>query len=188
MRISGRALEAELVAGELRCPDCAGLLRPWGFAREREVRLLAGVRCVRPRRALCRRCGATHVVCPAFVVPRRRDGAEVIGEALRQAAVGAGHRTIARRLQRPEGTVRGWLRAGRRRSEQLRCCGTRWAIALDPELGAIEPTGSPLSDAVEALAVAARAWVLRFGPQVALWELIVWLTNGLLHAECPIPP
>jgi hypothetical protein len=65
-------------------------------------------------------CGATHVLVPAWSVPRRRDGAEVIGEALHHAARGAGHRVIARRLGRPPGTVRGWLRAARARSELLR--------------------------------------------------------------------
>jgi hypothetical protein len=112
----------------------------------------------------------------------------VIGEALRQAAGGDGHRTIARRLGRAPGTVRGWLRAGRRRSEQLRYCGTRWAYALDPELGAIPPAGSPLADAVQALSSAARAWVLRLGPVVCPWELVVWLTGGLLYGRPRDPP
>ena len=129
--VSEQQLEAELDAGALSCPDCYGRLSPWGFARSREVRMLAGVRSVRPRRACCGGCGATHVLCPAWSVLRRRDGAEVIGEALRQAAQGAGHRVIAQRLGRPPGTVRGWLRAARARSELLRAaaCGarTRWS-------------------------------------------------------------
>ena len=183
-----RAVEAALAAGRLPCPDCAGPLSAWGFAREREVRMLHGVRLCRPRRTLCGRCDATHVLCPAWSVPRRRDGAQVIGEALRQAAGGDGHRTIARRLGRPPGTVRGWLRAGRARSEQLRYCGTRWAHALDPELGAIAPAGSPLADAVQALATAARAWVLRLGAAARPWELIVWLTGGLLYGRPRDPP
>ena len=88
-----RAVEAALAARRLPCPDCAGPLSAWGFAREREVRMLHGVRSCRPRRTLCGRCDATHVLCPAWSVPRRRDGAQVIGEALRQAAGGDGHRT-----------------------------------------------------------------------------------------------
>ena len=81
--ISQERLEADLAAGGLACPDCSGRLSPWGFARSREVRMLDGVRRLRPRRASVARCDATHVLCPSWSVPRRRDGAEVIGEALR---------------------------------------------------------------------------------------------------------
>ncbi len=187
--MSEDALEVALDAGRLACPGCSGPLSPWGFARAREVRMLHGVRSVRPRRACCGRCGSTHVLCPAWSVPRRCDGAEVIGEALRQGARGDGHRTIAARLGRPPGTVRGWLRAARRRAELLRCSGVRWAHALDAEQGAIMPAGSPLGDAVQALATAARAWVLRLGHSGACpWELAVFMTGGLLHGEPPIPP
>jgi hypothetical protein len=113
------------------CPDCSGRLSPWGFARSREVRTLDGVRRLRSRRASCGACDATHVLCPSWSVPRRRDSAE-IGEALRLAAGGQGHRRIARRLDRPPGTVRGWLRAARARAEHLRACAVRWTYTLDP--------------------------------------------------------
>jgi hypothetical protein len=54
----------------------------------------------------------------------------------------------------------------------LRCSGVGWAYALDAEQGAIMPAGSVLGDAVEALAMAARAWVLRLGHSGACpWEL-----------------
>jgi hypothetical protein len=132
-------LEASLAAGQLPCPTCSAPLARWGFAREREARMLRGVRSIRPRRAYCRCCEDTHVLSPAWSVPRRRDGAEVIGAALRQAAGGDGHHRIARRLDRSPATVRGWLRAARSRSEQLRRCGTLWACSLDPELGPIQP-------------------------------------------------
>ena len=125
-------VEADLAAGRLCCPGCGGPLARWGFAREREVRMLDGVRSIRPRRACCRRCETTHVLLPAFSVPRRRDGAEVIGEALLAKAQGAGHRTIAARLGRPPGTVRGWLRAASRRAELLCAATLRWLRALDP--------------------------------------------------------
>ena len=190
MAISAQQLEAALAAGELACPDCRGRLSPWGFARSRELRMRDGVRSVRPRRAYCGGCGATHVLCPSWSVPRRRDGAEVIGEALAMAARGAGHRRIARRLHRPPGTVRGWLRAARARSESLRACGMRWAYALDQEqLDAVTPAGSELGDAVEAIMLAVRAWVLRFGHAGAgPWERAVWLTGGLLCGRSPLPP
>ena len=187
--ISQEDVEAALAAGELACPRCWGPLSPWGFARSRVVRLRHGTRRVTPRRACCRACATTHVLSPAWLVPRRRDGVEVIGEALRLAVAGAGHRVIARQLDRPAGTVRGWLRAGRLRAGGLRACATRWAVALDPGLGAVTPAGSELGDAVEALMLAARAWVLRSGPASAgPWERAVCLTGGLLTGVPALPP
>jgi Domain of unknown function (DUF6431)/Homeodomain-like domain len=188
--ISQERLEADLAAGALACPDCGGRLSPWGFARSREVRMLDGVRWVKSRRACCSECDATHVLAPSWSVPRRRDGAEVIGEALRLAARGQGHRRIARRLGRSPGTVRGWLRAARARAESLRGCAARWAYALDPAaLAAVTPAGSELGNALEAIMLAVRAWVLRFGrQQTAPWEQAVWMTGGLLSGRLPLPP
>ncbi|MGA2011312.1 MAG: helix-turn-helix domain-containing protein [Solirubrobacteraceae bacterium] len=184
--INDEALEAALTAGELACPACSGPLSPWGFARSREVRLADTVRSVRPRRAWCAGCARSHVLSPCWTVPRRRDGAQVIGEALRLAASGLGHRPIAAQLGRPEATVRGWLRAARRRAEAVRAHATRWLVALDPEAGAIAPANSEMGDAVEAMMLAVRAWVLRFGPDtLGPWERAGWLTVGLLGGRSP---
>lgn len=187
--ITPQGVEAALAAGELACPRCSRPLSPWGFARSREVRLLDGVRSVRPRRTRCRACETTHVLAPGWLVPRRRDGTDVIGEALRLAAGGVGHRVIARRLERPAGTVRGWLRASRLRAASLRACASRWVVALDREMGAVAPAGSELGDAVEAITLAVRAWVLRFGPgNASPWERAVCLTGGLLAGQPALPP
>jgi hypothetical protein len=110
----------------------------------------------------------------------------VIGEALRLAATGAGHRPIARHLRRPEGTVRRWLRVARRRAGSLRAPGgsSRWTEPV-----AVTPADSDLGDAVEAMMLAVRAWVLRFGrDEIGPWERAVWLTGGLLHGHPPLPP
>ena len=187
--IAEERVEAVLAAGELACPDCSGPLSPWGFARLREVRLLREVRSVRPRRAICGACETTHVLSPSWLVPRRRDGAEVIGDALRLAVEGNGHRQIARELGRPAGTVRGWLRAAKIRAKSLRVCASRWLCALDPEPGAVTPADCELGDAVEAIILAIRAWVLRFGPsRFGVWELAVCLTGGLLSGTPRLPP
>jgi hypothetical protein len=112
----------------------------------------------------------------------------VIGAALLAKAQGAGHRTIAARLDRPPGTVRGWLRAFARRTQPLSCCGVSWTVTLGDGLSTPRPSGSGFVDAVQALACAARSWVLRFGRGHAPpWELIVALTGGLLYG-CPRPP
>jgi hypothetical protein len=189
-RIGWSAVEDALRAGRVCCPDCDRPLSPHGFAREREVRLRYGSRLLTPRRGICRPCARTHVLLPAFCVPRRRDGVEVIGLALLGAASGEGHRTIAARLDRPPGTVRGWLRAFARRSDQLRQCAVRWTIELgDADALPRRPAGSPIADALEALACAARAWLLRCGPaRGSPWELAVALTGGrLLHGDPPAP-
>lgn len=187
--ITEEQLEVALARRVLACPACSAPLSPWGFARSREVRMRHGMRSVRPRRALCAGCGTSHVLCPSWSVPRRRDGAEVIGEALRRAASGDGHRRIAEALRRPPGTVRGWLRAGRTRAESLRACASRLVVSLDHELVAVTPAASSLGDAVEAIMLAVRAWVLRFGPGgVGPWERAVCLTGGLLHGRPSLPP
>jgi hypothetical protein len=187
--ITQERMEVALAAGELACPVCSRPLSPWGFARSREVRLRHELRSVTPRRARCGACERTHVLSPSWLVPRRRDGAEVIGEALRLAAEGDGHRRIACRLDRPPGTLRGWLRAGRRRAGSLRACAARWTYTLDPETGAVMPAGSELGDAVEAIMLAVRAWVLRFGrADVTAWERAVCLTGGLLWGRPALPP
>jgi len=54
-------------------------------------------------------------------------------------------------------------------------------------MGVIAPAGSELGDAVEALAIAARVWTLRFGQQASGWQRVVELTGGLL-AGVPPPP
>jgi hypothetical protein len=180
-------LEADLAAGRLCCPGCDGPLARWGFARERAVRMLDGLRSVRPRRAYCRACETTHVLLPAWSVARRRDAAEVIGEALLAKAQGAGHRTIATRLGRPPGTVRGWLRAFSRRAEAVGSCARRWAHAIEAAEAHRPAGGSLFADAVDALGTAARACRRQLATRAAPWELAVALT-GLLHGRPRDPP
>ncbi len=61
---------------------------------------------------------------------------------------------------------------------------------MDPgELAAVTPAGSDLGDAVEAVMLAVKARVLRFGPgDIGPWERVVWLTGGLLSGRPPLPP
>ena len=62
-------VEGQLTAGSLCCPDCQGRLAGWGWARPRVIRGEAGARwLVRPRRARCSGCAATHVLLPVTVV------------------------------------------------------------------------------------------------------------------------
>jgi transposase-like protein len=174
-------VEAELVGGLLVCPSCRESLGPWGHARERVLRCRAGDRRLRPRRARCRGCRGTHVLLPQVAVLRRQDEVLVIGAAIVASLAGWGYRRIARRLGVPADTVRGWLRRFGERAELLRVLFTGSAVQLDPEIGAVMPAGSGVADAVEAIAIAGRAWTLRFGPAEA-WQVASRLSGGLLLA------
>lgn len=182
------AVEQELCGGLLACPPCRGPLGPWGHARARVLRCLSGDLPLRPRRAKCRQCTKTHVLLPDCCLERRHDEVAVIGAAIEAKASGRGHRPIAAALGLPKDTVRGWLRRFAARSEAIRAHFTRWAHALDPELGRIEPSGSTFCDALEAIAAAARAWVLRLGRR-SVWALASALSGGALlgTTSCPFP-
>jgi hypothetical protein len=170
-------VEAELLGGLLACPSCREVLGPWGHARERVTRRLSGDWRWRPRRARCRGCLGTHVLLPEVVLLRRQDEVVVIGEAIEASVAGEGCRAIASRLGVSADTVRGWLRRFVGRAELIRAFFTRCAVALDPMLGAVLPAGSGVADALEAIAVAVRAWVLRFGPR-AVWQIVSRLSAG----------
>jgi hypothetical protein len=174
-------VESELVAGGLSCPSCRGVLGPWGHARERVLRCSLGDRRLRPRRARCRACAGTHVLLPEVALLRRRDEVLVIGRAIEAKVAGQGYRRIASRLGVHADTVRGWLRRFWERAGLVRAHFTRCAAALDPELGSVLPAGSGIADALEAIAVAARAWVLRFGGGDP-WRVASRLSGGVLLA------
>jgi transposase-like protein len=175
-------VEAELVGGLLGCPSCRGVLGPWGHARERVLRCRAGNRLLRPRRARCRGCAGTHVLLPQLAFSRRQDEVSVIGSAIEAKVAGLGFRRIAARLGVCPETVRGWLRRFTERAEEIRALFTRCAVALDPELGPVMPAGGSVADALEAIAITARAWVLRFGPAEPAepWEIASRFSGGRL--------
>lgn len=171
-------VEAELVGGRLACPSCRGVLGPWGHARRRVLRCRSGDRWLRPRRARCRGCLGTHVLLPDLCLLRRQDEVSVIGAAIMASVAGEAYRRIAARLG---DTVRGWLRRFGDRAGLIGSHFTRCAVALDPELGPVMPAGSRVADAVEVIAVAGRAWVLRFGPDDP-WQIASRLSGGMLLA------
>jgi len=128
------------------------------------------------------------VLLPDACLLRRRDAVGVIGAALLARAAGEGHRPIGERLEVPKDTVRGWLRRFARDAGAIRAHFSRWALALDVELGPVAPAGGAFADAVSAIGVAARAFVLRFGPGDA-WPIVARLSGGVLlcHTSCPFP-
>lgn len=173
-------VDRRLRAGELACP-CGGDLAPWGHARERTVR---GIGELRPRRARCGSCLVTHVLLAVSCLLRRADAVDVIGEALRLKAAGAGHRPIAARLARPVSTVRGWLRAFRCNAEAVRSICIRLLVQLDPLTAALPSHPTAVAEAVEGVGLCAAAARRRLGVvgAVSPWQLASALTSGLLLA------
>jgi hypothetical protein len=182
--------EGDLAASAISCPSCAsGRLRPWGYARTRVLRGLHGARrSVRPRRARCRACAATHVLLPADVPPRHADTVEVVAAALLAHQAGAGHRPLAPDLDVPLDTVRSWLRRITARAEWLRQRATVWAYQCDPDLPPITPTGSRLGDALAALGVAVSAHRRLLGTDASAWQLLAMIAGGRLLAPLPAAP
>jgi len=184
--VDSAEVEARLVSGALACPGCAGSLGPWGWARVRSLRGVAGVVVVRPRRARCSSCRVSHVLLPVFALLRRADLVEVIGAALSAKAAGSGARTIAAGLARPVETVRGWLRTFAGRAEALRA----WFTVLLVETG-VDPVppaavGRPFADAVAAVfgaVVAARSRWPRIGA-VSPWWWASAASSGRLLSPC----
>jgi hypothetical protein len=118
------------------------------------------------------------VVLAAWSLPRRRDSVETVGAALVMAADGSGHRTIAARLDRPESTVRNWLRRARAAAERLRRTGVVATHELGSSHGPMKPRATPLAEAVDALGYAARAAVLRLGlVGVSPWRIIAMVQS-----------
>jgi hypothetical protein len=122
------------------------------------------------------------VLLPDGLLVRRRDELVVIGVALVAHAGGDGQRRIAERLGVPAATVRGWLRRFRLRATAIAAFFTRWALTLTPGSDPPAPTGSAVGDAVEAVGLATRAAVVRFGPGPA-WARAGRLTGGGLLAN-----
>ncbi|MFI2352423.1 DUF6431 domain-containing protein, partial [Streptomyces sp. NPDC019443] len=158
-------VERQLRAGELACPPCGAPLAPWGHGRPREVRGDLGARFfVRPRRSRCSGCQVTHVLLPEMLWPRRSDAAEVIGAGLEIAALGMGRRQVAAHLGLADGTVRGWIRRFRRRSEDVRRYFTVALVVLADDPVMPEPTQTLPWDAVSVVAGAQRGAAAQWPP------------------------
>jgi hypothetical protein len=176
-------VEELLGNGLLSCPGCGGRLGGWGHAVRRPVFTAGRIPvAVRPRRARCAACGVTHVLLPGWLLARRCDGTSVIGDMLARAARGQGFRGIAAASGVPEGTVRGRLRRFRSSAGRVREFFTRLAGALAVDPVPLDPAGSPLADAVVAVAAAAAAARGRWPGMVTVsgWELAAVLTLGSL--------
>jgi hypothetical protein len=93
-----------------------------------------------------------------------------------------------RAATRPLAGDRAWLVASGKESQRA-APSLRHAVGVLAGSRAWPDPAGELGDALEALACAARAHVLRFGRHTESWELIVALTGGrLLHGRPRDPP
>jgi hypothetical protein len=166
----GESVNDLIGGGAGSCPQCGGPLQKWGHGRRRVVRGTdpAGFR---PPRVRCVDCRVTQVVLPADVLVRRRDAVVVVGRAWRSFAAGAGARLVARRLDVPMETVRGWLR-------RLRTLAPVMAVRSRP--GRLR-----LSQALASVEAGAHAAGWRH--EVDIWRYASWSTQGRLLST-PVDP
>ena len=170
VRGSQKSVEARLKAGLLAC-WCGGRLRPWGHARPRRVAMLAGSAELRPRRGVCRGCGRSHVLLPAWLLSRRRYAAPVIFAALALRAAGLKVVSVAARLRLrspgragdswsvPVSTASSWLSRFAGRAGQLR-------QAASPKH---QVTGLGRQQRLSGLPVSARPQVCPVQPDKCQW-------------------
>lgn len=183
VEVSDRLVERRLAGGELHCPGCGGVLARWGWARERVLRGAGAGRVrLRPRRARCRGCAATHVLLPVSVLLRRADLAEVIGAGLAARARGSGVGVIAVMLDRPADTVRGWCRRLAGKAEQVRAFFTRLLVDVGIDRAVPAAAGTAVADAVAAIAGAAAAVAARWQAigMVPPWQAASAASGGRL--------
>ena len=185
---AAESAEQTLADERMRCPRRGGgdTLKRWGYGRCRRVRGLgADTIDVRPRRVRCYGCGATQILLPAALQPRRADSTEVIGTALARKAKGLGYRRIAAALGRSPSTVRRWLRRARDAGHLNRLWqrGAQELIRLDAAaFNELASTGNLLRDTLTVLAAAAWWARRRLGIAEPLWTLIGLYTRGRLLA------
>lgn len=177
-------VERQLVSGWLRCPECDGVLRRWGYARERWIRSLDGERRrIRPRRARCGTCPVSHVLSPVGTLLRRADAPVVVGSALMARAGGMGSGRIAAELDRPRETVRGWLRRFGSRLDGVRLEFTQLlrSVTADPVIP--ETVGDGWADTLIMITAAFQGVQERLGTlEARLWDWVGSTSSGRLLA------
>lgn len=195
VRGTDESVEARLLAGGLAC-WCGGTLRPWGHARPRRVVTFAGLAEVRPRRGICRGCGRSHVLLPAWLLSRRRYAAAVIFAALALRAAGLKVSAVAGRLRLPvpglpgewwsvpPATAGSWLSRFTGRAGQLRQGFLGVLPLADPQARPVAAARSVAGDALAALEAVTAGLRRRFGglDTVAVHEVAAHLTGGMLLA------
>jgi transposase-like protein len=159
------------------CPDCGRRLVGWGGYGRWARGPAHGERRLWIRRGRCPACRRSHALVPDFLLARRLDGVEAVGDGLALAARGVGLRAVARRLGVPHTTARAWWRRFRARAPPLTAALVVLAVGLDGAPVALAADG--VAAALEALAVAWGRARTRFGGRVgAVWRFWSRVTGG----------
>lgn len=135
---------------DVTCGTCGGALVGWsGYWRS--VRHLAEVLSIWVPRRRCKPCGTTTGLLPEFVLERRLDTVEAIGQAVAARIRGATITTAASEVGVPAETVRDWLRRHRERAPALERGLSAWTTTFTAYHRA--PSSAVDRDAATALGV-----------------------------------
>ncbi len=169
---------------ELGCPGCKRPLTVKSgyprWAREaREWRIWIW-------RGRCGNCRRSHGLLPSFLLERRLDVVEVIGEGVRRSVAGEGLPKIAVALGRPYSTVRDWRRRHRERAGEL----VAELAARVVEVGGEVPrlTGEVERSVLALLMVARTAAARRLRGVASVWTFTTLVTGGRWLARTTSPP
>jgi transposase-like protein len=171
------ALGQQIEVGEHACPDCGQRLGGWG-GYWRWVRG-PGTERLWIRRCRCSRCRRSHALLPDFLLERRLDEVDVIGQALTLSiGVGLGMRPVAKRLGVPITTARDWRRRFRVNALFLATALVAVAVRLDPAPVLLSGTDHERV-ALEAVGAAWQRARTRFGQRVPeLWRFWSLISGG----------
>jgi hypothetical protein len=136
----------------------------------------------------CSRCLRSHALLPDFLLERRLDAVEVIGQALALGiAGGLGMRRVADRLGVPMTTAREWRRRFHLRAPALAAAMVAVAVHLDP--AAVLLTGAAEASAREALGATWQRARTRFGERApAVWRFWSLISGGQALGTNRSPP
>jgi hypothetical protein len=177
------SVERRLCRGLLRCP-CSGVLGPWGHACERTIRFGSLRWSVRPRRARCRSCRATHVLLPATLFVRRAFAGALMWACVLARAAGSKIAAIGSRFGVRTSTVASWLHRFTGRAGWWRQVLMDVLALVDGQVRRFVPARSVLGDAIVVLDGVLAALRGRDARMVTLtaWELASHLTRAHLFA------
>jgi hypothetical protein len=181
------ALGQQIEVGEQACPGCGRRLGGWsGYWRW--VRG-PGTDRLWIRRKRCSRCRCSHAVLPDFLLERRLDEVEVIGQALALSiAGGLGLRPVAEQLGVPMTTARDWRRRFRANALVLATALVALAVHVDPTPVLLSPTDHEHA-ALEALGATWQRVCTRFGERVPeLWRFWSLISGGHALGTNRSPP
>jgi len=137
-------------------------------------------------RGRCGSCRRSHGLLPSFLLERRLDVVEVIGEGVRRSVAGEGLPKIAAELGRPYSTVRDWRRRHRERAVELVAELAGRVVELGGEVPRL--SGETERWALALPAVARTAAARRLRGVVGVWTFTTLITGGRWLARTKSPP